>query len=368
MRFVGLVIFIFHGLLASGEAIPANSPRWELRGQAKVVDYDQRSCLFLRGGQAILKDFALRDGVIDVDVSTPETRGFFGIYFRITPDGNGEWVYLRPQKSGSDDAQQYTPIFRGTAVWQLYNGPGFTAAVDVPRQTWMHLRLEVAGAQAKLYVKDMSRPSLVMPDLKSGVQEGSIMLSGPAYFTNFQVSATTPVAWKRNLPPMPTGTLDQWQLSPAFPAESQNPEQLPASAEWNAMKWENVSAEAPGTVVINRYRDPPIAATVEFEHRLEPQPGAMVAYARTSITTDRDETRKLEIGYSDDVSIFLNGRILYRGRSAQHFRDPGFLGIVNAENDAIFLPLANGRNELVLAVTEVTGGWGFICRLAPSTK
>ena len=44
--------------------------------------------------------------------------------------------------------------------------------------------------------------------------------------------------------------------------------------------------------------------------------------------------KKLNIGYSDDVSLFLNGKILYRGRSAQRFRDPGFLGIVNPENDS----------------------------------
>ena len=71
----------------------------------------------------------------------------------------------------------------------------------------------------------------------------------------------------------------------------------------------------------------------------------------------------LTIGYSDDVSVFLNGRILFRGRSAQNFRDPGFLGIVNPENDAVYLRLKEGSNELLLAVSELGGGWGFICRL-----
>ena len=69
--------------------------------------------------------------------------------------------------------------------------------------------------------------------------------------------------------------------------------------------------------------------------------------------------KKLSIGYSDDVSVFLNGQILYRGRSAQNFRDPGFLGIVNPENDAVYLPLKKGSNELMLAVSELGGGWGF---------
>jgi hypothetical protein len=88
-----------------------------------------------------------------------------------------------------------------------------------------------------------------------------------------------------------------------------------------------------------------------------------VVYARTMIESDREQVRKLNIGYSDDVSVFLNGKILYRGRSAQNFRDPGFLGIVDVENDAVYLPLKKGKNELMLAVSELGGGWGFICRL-----
>ena len=93
-----------------------------------------------------------------------------------------------------------------------------------------------------------------------------------------------------------------------------------------------------------------------------------VVYARTSIDSDRDQVKKLSIGYSDEVSVFLNGKILFRGRSAQNFRDPGFLGIVNPENDAIYLPLKKDSNELILAVSELGGGWGFICRFSGSGK
>jgi hypothetical protein len=75
------------------------------------------------------------------------------------------------------------------------------------------------------------------------------------------------------------------------------------------------------------------------------------------------DVKKLSIGYSDEVSVFLNGKILYRGRAAQGFREPGFLGIISPEDDAVYLPLKKGSNELMLAVSEIGGGWGFICRL-----
>ena len=90
--------------------VPADSTRWDLEGKAKPVDYQGRKSLLLDGGAAILKDFEMRDGVIDVDVATPARRGFFGVQFRLDKDGaNGEWVYLRQHKSGLPDAMQYTP-------------------------------------------------------------------------------------------------------------------------------------------------------------------------------------------------------------------------------------------------------------------
>ena len=106
-----------------------------------------------------------------------------------------------------------------------------------------------------------------------------------------------------------------------------------------------------------------VSFATDFSKRLDPQPGMRVIYARTNIDSDREQVKKLYIGYSDDVSVFLNGKILFRGRSAQNFRDPGFLGIVNPENDTVYLPLQKGRNELMLALSELGGGWGFICRL-----
>ena len=356
-------------------SIPADSPRWNLEGQAKAAEYQGRKCLFLDGGEASVKDLEMRDGVIDVDVATPASRGFFGIQFRMADDGaNAEWVYLRQHKSGLPDAMQYTPVLNTGANWQIYNGPGFTGAVDIPKDVWFHLRLEVVGAQAKFYVKDMDKPALVMNDLKSGVQKGQValhVLTGATYFSNFEIRTTPDAAWERRLPPMPPGTLTRWSLSPSYDALARNLEHplLPSESpsDSNAIRWQDVEAEPPGFVVIYRYREAPhlrVSFQGDFSKRLEAQPGMKVVYARTSIDSDRDQVKKLFIGYSDDVSVFLNGKILYRGRSAQGFRDPGFLGIVNPENDAVYLPLKKGSNELMLAVSELGGGWGFICRLA----
>jgi hypothetical protein len=351
-------------------SVPPDSPRWDLQGPAKVAEYQGRKCLSLDGAAAMVKDFEMRDAVIDVDVATPASRGFFGIQFRVANDGaTSEWVYLRQHKSGLPDALQYTPVLNTGANWQIYNGAGFTGAVEIPKDVWFHLRLEVLGAQAKLYVKDMNTPALVMNDLKSGVEKGQValyVLTGATYFSNFEIRTTPDAPWERHLPPMPPGTLTKWSLSPSYDALARNLERPLAPSESDAIHWQDVEAEPPGFVVIYRYREAPhlkVSFAGDFSKRLEAQPGMKVVYARTSIDSDRDQVKKLYIGYSDDVSVFLNGKILYRGRSAQYFRDPGFLGIMNPENDAVYLPLKKGSNELMLAVSELGGGWGFICRL-----
>jgi hypothetical protein len=266
-------------------SVPPDSPRWDLEAQAKVAEYQGRKCLALDGGAAVLKDFEMRDGVIDVDVATPAKRGFFGFDFRIGSDGaNYEEVYLRQHKSGLPDAMQYTPVLNTGRNWQIYNGPGFTGAVDIPKDVWFHLRLEVTGAQAKLYVKDMDKPALVMYDLKSGVQKGQValnVLTGQTYFSNFEVRATPDAPWERQLPAMPPRTLTKWSISPSYDALARNLERPLTAAESDAIKWQDVEAEPPGFVVLYRYREAPhpmVTFQGDFSKRLEPQPGMKVLY------------------------------------------------------------------------------------------
>ena len=375
LRHLAVVLLLGAAVHAETLSVPPDSPRWQLDGEAKPADYLGRKCLMLDGGAATLKDFEMRDGIIDVDVATSATRGFAGFLFRMVDDGaNAEELYLRLHKSGLPDAMQYTPVFHTGRNWQIYNGPGFTGAVNIPKGEWFHLRLAVTGAQAKFYVKDMDKPALEMTDLKTGIQKGQFALydlTGATCYSNFEVRTAPDAPWERQLPPMPPNTLTRWSISPSYDALARNLERPPTPAEAAAIPWQEVEAEPPGFVVLYRYREAPhphVSFQSDFSKRLEPQPGTKVLYARTSIESERDQVKKLEIGYSDDVSVFLNGQILWRGRSAQGFRAPGFLGIVNPENDAVYLPLKKGSNELVLAVSELGGGWGFICRLSDVTN
>ena len=365
------------GMLLMGSATSAadsapvalDEAHWTLQGDARFVTYDGRASIRVDGGGAVLNDVLFDDGVIDFDVLARGERGFFGVQFRLDDAGNGEWVYLRPHKSGLPDALQYTPILGTGLNWQLYSGPGFTGPAAVPRNQWIHARLDLLGASGQLFLDDMATPVLVMPDLKSGVRKGAVALAvllGETYFANVRVTPREPASWVRQQPAMPAGMLTHWRLSPAFDAGQRNPEQALTKAEMQHIEWQKVEAEAPGLVAITRYRAAPhlrVSFANDFSRRLEAQPGARLIYARTRIDAVESGLRRLQLGYSDEVSVFLNGQILYRGRSAQYFRDPGFLGIMDVENDAVYLPLKKGQNELVLAITELGGGWGFAARL-----
>jgi sugar lactone lactonase YvrE len=90
--------------------------------------------------------------------------------------------------------------------------------------------------------------------------------------------------------------------------------------------------------------------------------GPDVVLARTTLRASREGTRELRFGYSDAVAVVLNGRLLFRADSSYRGRDPSFLGIIGL-NDALYLPLKEGENELLLMVVESFGGWGFMAQL-----
>ena len=56
------------------------------------------------------------------------------------------------------------------------------------------------------------------------------------------------------------------------------------------------------------------------------------------------------------------GRLLYRGDDTYLSRDYRFLGSIGYF-DALYLPLIQGENELLLAVSEDLGGWGVQAKL-----
>ncbi len=337
---------------AQTDFIDFESDQWDRQG-AEIVQFMDRKCLI---GSAFLKDVEFENGVIEVDIAVTgqKARTYPGVLFRIQSPGNYERFYIRPHRASLyPDAIQYVPCFNGIDGWQLYNGENYTSAADIPDNQWVHFKLEVSGSQARLFMDDMDQPVFVMNYLKHGVSKGTLGLNSPrdgtAYFSNFKYKIDntlkfTPVPEIERHP----GIITNWQISQPFPFSKVDLEKHPNEQELGEINWQEVTCEPNGLVDISRYYG---RTGREYDCIL----------AKATIPSDEEKVMQLLFGYSDLVTLFLNGKLMYYGNSVYQGRDRSFLGIIGY-NDAVYLPLKKGENELLMWVFEAFGGWGFMAK------
>ena len=89
------------------------------------------------------------------------------------------------------------------------------------------------------------------------------------------------------------------------------------------------------------------------------------AVARIRVNATRPGMRRLDLGFSDRVTVFLNGRpIFYRDDSYDFERRRD--GLISLDQASVFLPLRAGQNEISIAVTDRFGGWAIAGRFPDS--
>jgi len=134
---------------------------------------------------AFVPGLDFHDGTIEVDVAgtplpsaLPGARGFVGVAFRIDAQGGSfacESLYIRPTNGRAEDQ------VRRNHSTQYFSYPGYDferlrreapgqyeSYADLVPGEWTHLRIEVAGASARLYVGAATQPTLIVRDLKRG--------------------------------------------------------------------------------------------------------------------------------------------------------------------------------------------------------
>lgn len=363
--------------VSSGDAIavPLTPDRWTVQ-QSHTADAKPdtsrfethlgRPSLLVPDGFAFASGVALRNGTIEADVATYPNGAFMGLAFHVASPDQFEVVFLRP--GAPDESVQYTPSFFHMNSWQFFPPPAYVASPEIPQDRWVHIRIVIKGLVAAFYLDTASMPTLEIHDLALGSLAGTIGFwgrGGGGYVSNIRYQPDTATySLTREHGFVPGAITDGWSISDAFPVDQTNPDVYP---NVGALQWQVVQAEREGIVLIGRYRrDPNVNSPRPLTDRpAPPTPGTAVVFARTTIVSDRDLVRKMWIGYSDDVVVFVNGRPLYAGRNSNFYREETSLGYVYPYADAVFLPLKKGKNELLLAVSEATAGWGFLCRFDP---
>jgi hypothetical protein len=277
-----------------------------------------------------------------------------------------EVVYFRPSASDTLEAVQYTPRLNGDAIWQLLNSSSEKASAHLVPNQWIHVKLAIRGRTCGVFLNGSVAPAMTVTNLRRGDSEGGIglwALGGGGYFSNLSVDALPDRKSLPDLPPFQrAGLLTDWELSPAVDTGEVDPGHYPMSASG----WEQVHAEDPGFVLINRYRASPAMFPMPSRDAMRTGrvKGAKVVFARTHIESVQAATKLLKIGYSDDIVVYLNRQQIFSGKNALTYRSNDALGTFGL-NDEVNVDLNPGENELVVAVTEYNGGWAFQCELHP---
>lgn len=157
---------------------------------------------------AILDGVTFGNGTIEVDVAGSPSpgasggaRGFVGVAFRVQPDRSiYDCFYLRPTNGRAEDQErrnhslQY--ISHPDHTWSKLRQETpsrYETYVDITPSTWIHLRIEVDGDKARIFVDHRDQPSLIINDVKSGTNAtGDVALwfegSTVAHFANLKVT------------------------------------------------------------------------------------------------------------------------------------------------------------------------------------
>ncbi|MBN2093451.1 hypothetical protein JW964_27750 [candidate division KSB1 bacterium] len=346
-----IIILTINYTFSQKNEVGFDSERWD-KTQAKVVEHLKRQAII---GTAAIKDLNLKNGIIEVDIATTEkSRSYPGLLFRMSDQANYERIYIRPHRSPFyNDALQYAPTFNGVDSWQLYNGPGKTASLDIQPNQWNHLKIVVVGNQAHIFWNDNSRPVLIIDQLAHEESSGTVGLSGPmdgsAFYSNFSYTISDSITLPTVIAREPVcGAISQWELSTPFPLVKADFTQYPDKQLLAELTWQSVQANDAGLVDISRY--------YPRKNR-----GGDCILAKTLLKVEKDTLLQVGFGYSDFITVFLNQQPVFFGNSAYQSRDQSFLGIVGYF-DNLFLPLKKGKNELKVQMGESMGGWAFCFR------
>ncbi len=357
-RFLPLWLLIGASSTLAQQEVRFSGATWKLQGDGKLAEIDGQPALLLRNASAQLVGADFENGTIEFDVRTTGHRSFIGFGFRVQGD-HREDFYLRPHNSGRFDALQYTPVYHGLSAWQLY--PEHNARLDIPRQTWLHVKLVVSGPRLEVFIDDRNEASLLVTELRRGKTRGGLGLWAafpagetldlfPTAVANVVIK-TDPADHAYPKPAGPeadSGLVKQWSVSSSFP-EPETPEVLPDLDGVGSFRL--VAADADGRVNLASAGGLPEGGS----------PGTVLA--RIVLRSDARRVVRLGFGFSDKATLFLDGRPVFRGDNSYRSRSERYLGVMRVDNDVLFLPLKQGDQELTFAVTETFGGWGVTARL-----
>jgi hypothetical protein len=352
----------------SQTTVPFSDKRWKIESQGQLIEYYKGyECLYLKLGRATLPDVKFLNGIIEFDICLTEQASFSGFFFRQTSPGNYEEFYFRAHQSGNPDAYQYTPVFNGDPAWQLYHDQfdavndgyihwkpkgvlnGYNSVIEYPFDRWAHVKLLVKDGMSELYFDNkLIGSNKLLQEQKAGAVGISSNVAAMR-FANFSYTTTDNVEIKsqQNVPlNIPANSIMNWQVSNPFKEEVLANKNILDASFVNKLSWKKLATEHGGFANLAR---------------LYPVTDSNTVIAKVTVNSDKDQLKKMDLGFSDRVKLFCNGQALYTGNNFFRTRDYRYLGTIGYFQ-SIYLPLKKGENVIMLAVSETFGGWGVMAK------
>jgi hypothetical protein len=343
-------------------AVNMTADQWQTRENAEFLRQlgFYHGLMRLNSGDAELKGMTFSDGTIEFDVNTIG-RGAPGIAFRQQDEKNFELLYLRPDPAcpAFHACIQYAPQTHGVLLWDLF--PQYQTRAPLRENGWNHIKMVISGRRMNIFVNDSPSPTLEVGRLEGDAIKGGLRLQGPGTFANLVV---TPDAVE-GLPPEPakdpldgdSGLVRNWRLS-AFSALPSPKEPLYSEMPNASQEWKMLSTERNGLVNISRVYGKPL-----------PDPNRAVAWLKTTISSDKKQTKKIDIGWTRELWIFVNGKLVYADKNLFESEEARKIpdGRCSLENGTFELPLEAGDNEIAVAIANNFFGWGLKLRVADAS-
>jgi len=181
-------------VIAAGPGTAAPQPA---AGEAVRVDH-----------LAIVDGVEFSGGTIEVDLAGEPgpgaaggARGFVGVAFRVQPDrATYDCFYLRPTNGRADDQERrnHTAQYMSHPAYPWFKlrqetPSKYESYVDIQPAEWIHVKIDVNGDKARLFVNGNEQPTLIVNDVKTGAGgKGAVALwfegSTIAHFANLKIT------------------------------------------------------------------------------------------------------------------------------------------------------------------------------------
>ena len=353
--------------------IPMTPAQWVTNGDVSFQhDPTKQDVLVVNKGYAELKNTNFSNGTMEFDTKFVGER-ITGITFR-QHDDVADALYFRPSAdcAVSEECIQYMPTAHHVFEWDLYGQ--YQTHAPINPDGWNHIKLVLSGARMNVFINGARSPTLAVGTLVGGFPDGTIRLHGPASYAHLSIAphivdGLSAVAFndpaKSDL-----RVVSHWLASTPFVMPSRMDATLQentgidpvySSMPKETALWKPITPDPGGLINLTRWYG-------------DAQTGQAIAgmWLKTTINTDHDQIKHVDIGWTREVWIFVNGKLAFQSKNLYGVKGasktPG--GRLSLTNGSFDLPLHKGANQVAVAIDDNFAGgqqhwgWGLEMRLA----